>query len=72
MIFGLNKVKKIPCIFSKAAEEVPAYKDFLKRIQLIIKIKSWKDFQTIPFINKNDYLKKYPREMLYYNGMIDS
>lgn len=58
--------------FHKAAEEVPAYKDFLKKNSIDHKkIKSWKDFQTIPFINKNDYLKKYPREMLYYNGMID-
>jgi phenylacetate-CoA ligase len=51
------------------AARVPAYKDFLKSqhfdpssVQSII------DFKHIPVIDKNNYLRKYPKEMLCWDG----
>jgi len=59
-------------LFYKAAENVPAYKDFLKKNKITPKeIKSWEDFKKVPIITKNNYLKKYPLEKLCWNGSLD-
>ena len=32
------------------------------------KVKTWKDFQSVPTINKDNYLRKYPYNELYWDG----
>ena len=58
-------------LFQAAAEHVPAYKDFLKKNRISPpKIKTWKDFQHVPMVDKNNYLRKYPLEKLCWGGHI--
>lgn len=57
-------------LFHRAAADVPAYKDFLKKNGITpAKIKTFKDFQSVPPVNKNNYLRQYPLEKLIWNGM---
>ena len=61
--------KKALQVFHAAAERVPAYKDFLKKHKIKHeKIKTITDFQQVPWISKNSYLKKYPIEDLCWEG----
>lgn len=60
-------------LFHDAAERVPAYKDFLKKHNIKHeKIKSFKDFQTVPFTSKANYLREYPLEALCWNGNLSA
>jgi len=48
-------------LFRGTAESVPAYKKFLEENNIdAASIKSLKDFQTLPFVTKDNYIKKYP------------
>lgn len=56
-------------LFRQMAERVPAYKDFLLKNKVKPeKIKAIKDFKSIPTINKDNYLRKYPLEKLCWDG----
>lgn len=56
-------------LFHEMSERVPAYKDFLKKNSFDpTKVKSMRDFKSIPLIDKDNYLRKYPREMLCWDG----
>lgn len=56
-------------LFHDMAKRVPAYKDFLaKRKFLAESVKTFKDFSTIPTLDKDNYLRKYPKEMLCWDG----
>lgn len=64
--FGKRHTLKL---FRTVAKHVPAYKDFLARHNIRpAKIKTWKDFQQIPMVDKNNYLRKYPLEKLCWGG----
>lgn len=57
-------------LFRSMAERVPAYKDFLKKHQIKADIiKNIKDFQKLPLISKDNYLKKYPLEKVCWDGI---
>ncbi|OIO20469.1 MAG: hypothetical protein AUJ23_00275 [Candidatus Magasanikbacteria bacterium CG1_02_32_51] len=59
-------------LFKKAAQYVPAYKDFLLKNGIDYKkIKIWSDFESVPIIDKKNYLQQYPLEALCWNGRID-
>jgi phenylacetate-coenzyme A ligase PaaK-like adenylate-forming protein len=56
-------------LFHQAAERVPAYKKFLARHKINPeKIQTWNDFQTVPIINKKNYLRYYPYHELFWDG----
>src|SRR3989304_8229947 len=59
-------------LFHRAAEGVPAYKDFLakNRIQHE-KVTTWQDFQLVPPVSKKNYLQQYPLEMLCWGGTLE-
>lgn len=58
-------------LFHKASRRVPAYKDFLKKNKINPeKIKTFKDFQLVPAIDKNNYLRFYPYQKLFWDGDI--
>lgn len=58
-------------LFHRAAEAVPAYKDFLKHNNVRPeKIQTWQDFQTLPSISKKNYLRKYKLEDVVWNGSL--
>jgi phenylacetate-CoA ligase len=64
-----EREKRALILFHKASSHVPAYKDFLKKNKIRpSKIKTFKDFQSIPPVNKENYLRKYPMEKLSWNG----
>ena len=57
-------------VFKAAAQRVPAYKDFLKKNHVdASRINSIADFEKIPTIDKDSYLKKYPVEQLSWDGV---
>jgi phenylacetate-CoA ligase len=59
-------------LFHNVAENVPAYKEFLKNNKINHKeIKNWEDFQKIPPVDKKNYLKTYPFEKLFWNGNLN-
>ncbi len=64
--------KRSLALFHNAAERVPAYKDFLKKhnIKDHTKIKIWDDFQSIPVVDKKNYLRQYPLEKLCWDGTL--
>lgn len=56
-------------LFHEMTQRVPAYKDFLKSQNFnSAQVKSIKNFQNIPAIDKDNYLRKYPHEMLCWDG----
>ena len=56
-------------LFHQMAERVPAYRDFLRSNKLNPSgIKSIDEFDKIPLIDKDNYLRKYPKEMLVWDG----
>lgn len=58
-------------LFHEAARRVPAYKDFLHKNRIRAeRIKTFGDFESVPPINKKDYLKKYPLEKLCWDGTL--
>lgn len=57
--------------FHFAAERVPAYKDFLKKNSIDhTKVKSYEDFQNVPWINKKNYLSNYSLRDLCVDGKL--
>lgn len=60
-------------LFREMAKRVPAYKKFLKKNNFKpSEVKSIKDFHKIPVIDKNNYLRAYPREELCWDGNFKS
>lgn len=56
-------------LFHDMAERVPAYKDFLKTQKFDPQqVKSIRDFASIPVIDKDNYLRKYSRDQLSWDG----
>lgn len=56
-------------LFQRASKQIPAYKDFLKKNHCDpAKINTWMDFQHVPFVSKDNYLRCYPLEALCWNG----
>lgn len=52
-------------LFHLCAKQVSAYKDFLKKARIqSAKIKTFADWQTVPPVNKDNYLRSYPLEKL--------
>lgn len=61
--------KRALTLFHKAASNVPAYKDFLKKNKMPPgMIKTFKDFQSVPVMNKENYLRQYPLKELSWDG----
>jgi len=58
-------------VFENARERTPAYKEFLKHARWQLKVKGWDpDFSTIPPMDKESYIKKFPIEARCLNGKI--
>lgn len=56
-------------LFHAMSQRVPAYKDFLKKQRFSpSSVKFISDFKKIPPINKDNYLRVYPKEMLCWDG----
>jgi phenylacetate-CoA ligase len=56
-------------LFHDMAKYVPAYKDFLAKNNFDPRsVKTIEDFQRIPLINKDNYLRKYSRQELCWDG----
>ncbi|MBD3310953.1 MAG: hypothetical protein GF349_00460 [Candidatus Magasanikbacteria bacterium] len=56
-------------LFKKAAVRVPAYKDFLKKNKIDPeKIKSFSEFEDVPTMDKENYLRNYKTEDLCWDG----
>lgn len=61
--------KRAIALFHEMSSRVPAYKKFLaERNFLPSSVKNMKDFKTIPVIDKDNYLRKYSREELSWDG----
>ena len=55
--------------FHAMSRRVPAYKEFLKSQGFSPKsVQTYEDFLRIPAIDKDNYLRKYPKEMLCWDG----
>jgi phenylacetate-CoA ligase len=60
-------------LFHQAAQNVPAYRDFLKKHQINHRlIKSFADFQKVPPTDKPSYISRYPLEQLCWHGRLDT
>ena len=60
-------------LFHEMAAGVPAYKDFLsKNLLNPKKIQTIADFKQVPTINKDNYLRFYPREMMCWDGKLNN
>ena len=57
-------------LFTRMRKKVPAYRSFLQMSEYIGG--SQLDFQTIPTIDKNSYLRKFPLEDLSWDGAFTS
>lgn len=56
-------------LFHEMSVRVPAYKSFLKKHNFDPKtVRSMDDFEKIPVIDKDNYLRVYPREELCWDG----
>jgi phenylacetate-CoA ligase len=56
-------------IFHEMAVRVPAYRDFLRSKKFPShNVETIDDFKRIPIIDKDNYLRKYPKEMLCWDG----
>jgi len=59
------------CVFHKAAERVPAYKDFLAQNGIRHEnINTFDDFQRVPLTDKETYLARYPLDQLCLDGKL--
>ncbi len=62
---------KVLNLFHRAAIEIPAYKDFLKKNKINSeKIKSVADYQKVPFTTKENYIFKYELKDRCWNSQI--
>lgn len=60
-------------LFHQMAEQVPAYKDFLKRQGIRHQtVKVIDDFTKVPPLSKDNYLRKYPLPQLCWQGKFNS
>lgn len=60
-------------LFRDMAERVPAYKDFLALNKFDPRqVKTIKDFEKIPVVDKDNYLRKYERKDLCWDGEFDN
>ncbi len=58
-------------VFKDTIAHVPAYRDFLKKNGINpSKIKNWKDFQTLPIMTKDSYLRSYELQELCKKGTL--
>lgn len=65
--------KRALCLFREVAQRVPAYRDFLKKNKVVpSKICTIKDFQTLPWVDRKNYLEKYPLDALSWDGVLDT
>jgi phenylacetate-CoA ligase len=65
--------RKALALFHEAAKRVPAYKDFLGKHHINHKkIRTFKDFQLVPPVNKKNYLRHYPLHKLAWGGSLAS
>lgn len=56
-------------LFHAMSLRVPAYKDFLRAHNFSpSNVHTYDDFQKIPPVDKDNYLRKYPKEMLCWDG----
>ncbi|MGH7157256.1 MAG: phenylacetate--CoA ligase family protein [Candidatus Saccharimonadales bacterium] len=56
-------------VFQAVAAEVPAYADFLKKSGVNPKkVRGFADFQKLPLITKDNYLRQYPMNKLMWRG----
>ena len=59
-------------LFHRAAKEVPAYKDFLKKHKVDPNsIKSHEDLKLVPPTSKDNYLRQYKLTDLTWGGHLD-
>lgn len=59
-------------LFHRAAKEIPAYKDFLKKNKVNpASIKTIEDFKKVPPVDKDNYLRQYPLRALCFNGRLN-
>lgn len=57
-------------LFHDMAKRVPAYQDFLKKHDVDpSRIVTIEDFKTVPTIDKDNYLRQYPRAALCWDGI---
>lgn len=60
-------------LFHEVAKKVPAYKNFLKKHKISpSSVKTIEDFQKLPPITKDNYLKQYPLKELSWNGSLNN
>ena len=60
-------------LFKEMSQRVPAYKKFLLSHGIKFQeIKNFTDLKKIPAVDKDNYLRKYPKEMLCWDGMFGS
>lgn len=58
-------------LFKEAAKRVPAYKKFLKEHEVNpSSIKTYSDFQLVPYTDKKNYIDKYPLSELVWDGKV--
>jgi phenylacetate-CoA ligase len=63
--------KKALTLFHDMAQRVPAYRDFLAKKEIHPNsIQTIEDFQKIPTISKQDYLRQYSLDELSWNGTL--
>lgn len=63
--------EKSLALFKTASENVPAYRDFLKKSKVNAeKINTWGDFKHIPVTSKKTYLRGYNLERLVWQGTL--
>lgn len=56
-------------LFHEMSRRVPAYKEILRKNKIDpTKIKNISDFKKLPLLNKDNYLRKYSREDLCWDG----
>lgn len=65
--------KKALQVFHSASEQVPAYKDFLKKNKINPRfIKTLEDFRHVPPTTKENYIEKYDIEKRCWNGNFEN
>lgn len=61
--------KNALALYQEMAKRVPAYKDYLRKQGIkSASVKTWRDFEKLPTINKENYLKQYELKDLCWDG----
>lgn len=67
-----ERIKENLSLFRRVVKKVPAYKDFLRKNGINpAKIKTSTDFLSLPVMDKNNYLRRYPLQDLCWGGKLD-